>query len=94
MVSGPAQEQLGRLDHPAIVIDEVAGLLVTLAGVAPQWFPVAAGWFLFRVFDILKPWPIRWLSAGSGGLDVVVDDLAAGVMARLLLEVVLAFTGT
>jgi len=87
--SGPAQDCLGGEDHPAIVIDEVAGQLITLAGVALTWQNVLAGFIIFRLLDIIKPWPIRWLSRGpSGSLEVVIDDVMAGVMARLLLEVI------
>jgi phosphatidylglycerophosphatase A len=92
--AGPAQEYLGRADHPAIVIDEVAGLLVTLAGVSLTWPHVALGFLIFRALDILKPPPIRWFTAGdSGGLEVVVDDVLAGVMGRVVLEVTLTLGG-
>jgi phosphatidylglycerophosphatase A len=88
--AGPAQGYLGGPDHPAIVIDEVAGLLLTLAEVSPTWPHAAAGFAIFRVLDILKPPPIRWFCAGeSGGLEVVIDDVIAGLMGRLILEVVL-----
>ena len=93
LVAGPAQTLLGRKDHPAIVIDEVVGLLVALAGVPMHWTWVLLGFLAFRVLDILKPWPIRWLSRGRGGLEVVVDDVAAGVMARLVLEVIMVGAG-
>lgn len=87
--AGPAQEYLGRADHPAIVIDEVAGLLITLAGVPLTWQAGVAGFLIFRVLDIIKPWPIRYFCAGpSGGLEVTADDVAAGVMGRLILEIV------
>ena len=90
--AGPAQEYLGGADHPAIVIDEVAGLLITLAGVSLTWQNAAAGFIIFRALDILKPPPIRWFTkGGSGGLEVVVDDVLAGVMARLALELLIAF---
>jgi phosphatidylglycerophosphatase A len=89
-VAGPAQECLGRADHPAIVIDEVAGLLITLAGMPLTWPAAVAGFILFRTLDILKPSPIRWFTIGdSGGLEVVVDDVLAGVMARLFLEIII-----
>jgi len=88
-VAGPAQRLLGRADHPAIVIDEAAGLLLALAGVPSHWTWALTGFALFRAFDILKPWPIRWLSRGNGGLEVVVDDVAAGIMARLCLEIIM-----
>jgi phosphatidylglycerophosphatase A len=88
--SGPAQAYLGRADHPAIVIDEAVGLLIALAGVPLTWQAVAAGFILFRALDILKPPPIPWFTQGeSGGLEVVVDDVVAGVLARLLLEMYL-----
>ena len=91
LVAGPAQDLLGKKDHPAIVIDEVAGLLVALALVKPNLTAVLAGFLLFRAFDILKPWPISRLNRGTSGLAVVADDLAAGVMARLVLAAAQVF---
>jgi len=92
--AGPAQGWLGREDHPAIVIDEVAGMLITLAGVPLSWQYALAGFLIFRVLDILKPPPIRYFCAGpSGGLEVVADDVMAGVMARLVLEIVMNLGG-
>ena len=92
-VAGPAQSLLGQVDHPAIVIDEAVGLLVTLAGVPLSWPWAFYGFVAFRTMDILKPWPIRWLSQGTGGLEVVLDDVAAGVMARLVLEILIVWGG-
>jgi phosphatidylglycerophosphatase A len=92
-VAGPAQDCLGRHDPPAIVIDEVAGLLIALAGVPVTWQYAAAGLLLFRALDILKPPPIRWCGQGAGGLEVVADDVAAGIIARLALEMVMVFWG-
>jgi phosphatidylglycerophosphatase A len=93
MVAGPSQELLGRTDHPAIVVDEVVGLLITLAGVSPTWSAAALGFIVFRSLDILKPGPIRWFGAGTGALEVMADDVAAGVLGRVVVEVVLAFWG-
>jgi phosphatidylglycerophosphatase A len=93
-VAGPAQEILGRTDHPAIVVDEVTGLLITLAGVPPTWEYAVLGVVIFRALDILKPFPIRRLGeGGTGGLEVMADDVAAGVIGRLVLEVVMIFWG-
>ena len=93
-VAGPAQEMLGRTDHPAIVVDEVVGLLITLAGVPPTWLAVVLGFVIFRALDILKPFPIRWFGAGGkGGLEVMADDIAAGVMGRVALEIVMIAWG-
>ena len=93
MVAGPAQDYLGKTDHGAIVIDEVAGLLIALAGLPLTWTWALAGFFVFRALDIFKPWPIAWFGEGTGGLEVVADDIAAGVLTRLLLEVVMIFGG-
>jgi phosphatidylglycerophosphatase A len=93
-VAGPAQEILGRTDHPAIVVDEVAGLLITLAGVPPTWEYAALGLVIFRTLDILKPFPIRWFQeGGKGGLEVMADDIAAGVIGRIVLEVIMTIWG-
>jgi phosphatidylglycerophosphatase A len=93
-VAGPAQLHLGRTDHPAIVVDEVAGLLITLAGVPPTWGHAALGFLVFRLLDILKPFPIRWFQeGGQGGLEVMADDVAAGVIGRVIIELVMVFWG-
>ena len=59
------RRSLGRADHPAIVIDEVVGLLITLAGVSLTWQHAAAGCLIFRTLDILKPPPIPWFTEGG-----------------------------
>ncbi len=92
-VAGPAQRFLGRTDHPAIVVDEVAGLLITLAGVSATWENAALGFVIFRTLDILKPGPIRWFGEGRGGLEVMADDVAAGLIGRVIMEAVLVFGG-
>ncbi|MDX1803668.1 MAG: phosphatidylglycerophosphatase A [Alcanivorax sp.] len=74
-------------DHPGIVWDEIAGLLVTMIAVPVTAWTALAGFLLFRLFDILKPWPISWLDRRvEGGLGIMVDDLLAGVYAALLLQ--------
>jgi phosphatidylglycerophosphatase A len=93
LVAGPAQAYLGRTDHPAIVVDEVVGLLITLAGVTPTWPAAALGFVVFRTLDIFKPGPIRWFGVGGGGLEVMADDVAAGVLGRVILEVIIISWG-
>jgi phosphatidylglycerophosphatase A len=94
MAAGPAQHWLGRTDHPAIVVDEVVGLLITLAGVTPTWQHAALGCIVFRTLDILKPGPIRWLGhGGAGGLEVMADDVAAGVIGRVVVEIIVMVIG-
>jgi phosphatidylglycerophosphatase A len=71
----------GIADASPIVIDEVAGYLLTMALVPFSWPAVAAGFVLFRIFDVLKPWPASALDRVKNGFGVVMDDLAAGVWA-------------
>jgi phosphatidylglycerophosphatase A len=92
MVAGPAQVHLGKTDPGPIVVDEVAGLLITLAGVPVSWPTAALGFLVFRVLDILKPPPICWFEAGGhGGLEVMADDVATGVIGRVVVEIVMIF---
>jgi phosphatidylglycerophosphatase A len=76
-----------RLKDPGpVVIDEAAGLLVTLAGVPVTWLSAVLAFFLFRAMDILKPPPARQAEALPGGWGIMIDDLFAGVYANLLLR--------
>jgi phosphatidylglycerophosphatase A len=80
-----AAERAGRYwglaDASQIVVDEVAGFLLTLVFVPFSWRAVAAGFVLFRLFDVLKPWPASALDRVKNGFGVVMDDLAAGAWA-------------
>jgi phosphatidylglycerophosphatase A len=71
----------GIPDASPIVIDEVAGYLLTMALIPLSWQSVAAGFVLFRAFDILKPWPASAFDRMKNGFGVVMDDLAAGAYA-------------
>ena len=87
-----AARTLGVPDHPAIVWDEMVGYLVTMIAAPPGWLPALLGFVLFRAFDILKPWPIRWFDRQvHGGLGIMLDDLVAGLFAALALQVVLGY---
>ncbi len=86
---GVTARDLGVHDHPGIVWDEVVGYLVTMTAAPPGWGAVVAGFVLFRLFDILKPWPIGALDRRlTGGLGIMADDLLAGVFAALVLHLV------
>lgn len=79
---------LGVHDHDAIVIDEVVGMLATWVAVDPGWLTIVAGFALFRFFDIVKPWPIRRIDQDvTGGMGIMLDDLIAGAMAAVVLQV-------
>lgn len=73
--------ELGKKDPQVVVIDEVAGFLVTMAPVrVVSWQAVLTGFVLFRVLDSLKPWPIGRAEKLPGGWGIVMDDVAAGVV--------------
>jgi phosphatidylglycerophosphatase A len=72
-------------DAPPIVIDEVAGYLVTMAPFPWSWPAALAGFLLFRFFDVVKPWPASAFDRMKNGFGVVMDDVAAGVFAAAAL---------
>ncbi len=76
-------------DHPGICLDEFAGFFIAMIN-APQGFTwLLAGFILFRLFDILKPWPIYWLDQHlHGGIGIVLDDVFAGIYALVILQIV------
>lgn len=74
-------------DHPGIVIDEIVGYLLTMILAPKGWLWIFLGFIYFRIFDIVKPWPIRWIDKQMpGGLGIVMDDLIAGIFAWILLQ--------
>jgi len=75
-----------KSDPSHVVIDEVAGQLVTLAGASVGVGGALLGFVLFRAFDILKPWPVNKLEALPGGLGIMADDLMAGAYACAILH--------
>jgi phosphatidylglycerophosphatase A len=81
----------GRKDPSHVVIDEVAGQLVTYIACPIVWRALLAGFILFRVFDILKPPPVRSLEKLPEGTGIVVDDLGAGVYGLIVLQLLLYF---
>lgn len=85
--AGAAEHALGRKDPGPVVIDEVLGMLVTLAYIPVSLAGVALGFLLFRAFDVLKPYPAGRLERLPGGLGVMLDDAAAGLYAHLALRV-------
>ncbi len=80
-------------DPHLVVCDEIAGMLVTFLMISTGWVGWLAGFFWFRVFDILKPWPVRRLERLPEGWGIMADDLLAGVYAHIALRITLAVTG-
>lgn len=79
---------LGRKDPSQVVIDEVAGFLLTMLAAPSGWIWMGIGFCLFRLFDIFKPWPVNWVERLPGGWGVMADDLAAGVYAGLVINLI------
>lgn len=84
-----AERYFGGVDPGPIVVDEVVGMLITLAFIPVGWSGAIAGFFLFRLFDVIKPFPARRLEALHGGLGVMADDAMAAVYANLSLRLVM-----
>jgi phosphatidylglycerophosphatase A len=88
-----AEAAIGDKDPGVIVIDEVAGMTLSVL-VLPLTLPVLlAGFVLFRIFDVVKPFPANRLQALAGGVGVMIDDLIAGLYALVVLLAARAITG-
>jgi phosphatidylglycerophosphatase A len=84
----------GIEDPGSVVVDEVAGQWLALVVTPPSWVGYIAGFLLFRLFDITKPWPARWFDRHvGGGLGIMADDIAAGFYAATALLVLLLVLG-
>jgi phosphatidylglycerophosphatase A len=86
-VSTQAEIFLGQVDAQVIVIDEVVGVMLALMFIPYRWETAAAGFFLFRLFDIWKPFPICKLQDLPAGWGVMMDDVGAGLLANLVLQI-------
>jgi phosphatidylglycerophosphatase A len=83
---GSAARDLGQQDPPQVVGDEIVGFLVAMAAAPAGLVWVVAGFLLFRLFDIYKPWPVSVVDGRmGGGLGIVLDDLVAGAMTWVVL---------
>ena len=86
-IAGEAEKMQGQKDPGCIVIDEIAGMAVTLLAIPFTLQTAIAGFLLFRFFDVLKPPPIRTIDKKvHGGVGIVLDDVIAGVFANLVLR--------
>jgi phosphatidylglycerophosphatase A len=91
-VCGKAAKDVGEHDHGAIVWDEIIGFALTMLLVPLSVQTLLAGFLLFRFFDIVKPWPIRWFDKKvHGGLGIMLDDLLAAVPCWLILQALLHY---
>ncbi len=93
-------DAMGVHDHGSIVWDEFVGFWITMS-VVPlyhlpvlDWHWIAAGFFLFRFFDMVKPWPIRWFDKRvHGGFGIMIDDIVAGIVSAFVLYLLVHFYG-
>ena len=91
---GEASRRLGVHDHGGIVFDEIVGVLPVFVVLPEAWWQLVVIFVWFRVFDVIKPWPINWLDRRvAGGLGIMVDDLLAGGYALLATWGTLAVVG-
>ena len=81
-----AERYFGAIDPGPVVIDEVLGMLVTLAFIPAGWTAAVCGFVLFRIFDVIKPFPANKLEHFHGGFGIMADDAMAGIYANLALR--------
>jgi phosphatidylglycerophosphatase A len=87
-----ASKALNIHDHPGIVWDEIAGFMLTMIYIPITWQTLLVGFVLFRLFDIFKPWPIRYFDRHvHGGLGIMLDDLVAAIFSNLILRILLPY---
>ena len=92
-ICGESARRLGVHDHPAIVWDEVAGMMLVMLAAPATWWGAALAFGLFRLFDVWKPWPIREVDHGMrGGAGIMLDDILAALWAVAVLLLIRKYT--
>jgi len=81
-----AERHFGGVDPAPVILDEVVGMLITLAFLPVNITGAVVGFLLFRLFDVVKPWPANRLEAVHGGLGVMADDAMAGVYGNVAMR--------
>lgn len=88
-ICGKTAQDIGVPDHGGIVWDEFVGYWITMYMAPPGWLWVFVGFILFRLLDILKPWPIKWIDRQvKGGIGIMLDDVLAGILAALGIQAI------
>lgn len=88
--AGRHSAELGRKDPRPVVVDEVCGQWLAFLFAPPTWGFLAAGFLLFRAFDVVKPFPIRRLETLPSGWGIMADDVLAGIYSAAVLQIYLA----
>jgi len=89
VLSSNAEEIFGKEDPGCVIIDECAGQLITFFLIPITWRTLLLGFVLFRFFDIVKPFPVYKLEEVDGGVGITMDDVAAGVLANIVMAGIL-----
>ena len=89
LISGRAEKLFGRKDPSCIVIDEVSGMLLSLLFIPHDLKYIIAAFFLFRIFDTLKPFPAGRLQSLKGSTGIMIDDIIAAFYTNILLQILL-----
>ncbi|MDH5765425.1 MAG: phosphatidylglycerophosphatase A [Gammaproteobacteria bacterium] len=85
-------DELGVHDHSGIVFDEFVGFFITMIAVPHDWKWIVTGFVLFRLFDIVKPWPISYLDKKvHGGMGIMLDDVLAGIFALGVMHLLILY---
>lgn len=93
-ICGYTAGEMGLDDPKGVVWDEIVGYLITMVGLPLGWAWMIGGFLLFRLLDIWKPWPIRWLDRRiKGGFGIMLDDFVAALIACILLNLGAYFLG-
>ncbi|PKM99350.1 MAG: phosphatidylglycerophosphatase A [Elusimicrobia bacterium HGW-Elusimicrobia-2] len=87
-VAGKAEEIFAQKDCPRIVIDEIMGFLIAAAFLPKTFWMIFSAFILFRIFDGLKPGPVRFAEKFSGGWGIMGDDIVAGIFANIIMQIV------
>jgi phosphatidylglycerophosphatase A len=91
ITAGIAEKSFGEKDSQYIVIDEFAGYMCSIICLPLTPLYIIAAFLLFRVFDIVKPWPVCLFEKIGGGAGIMLDDVAAGIITNMLLQVLVTF---
>ena len=87
-LSEKVSKDIGIHDYPGMNFDEIVGYLVTMFLAPKGWIWILLGFGLFRLFDILKPWPINWVDKNvKGGVGVILDDVMAGILSFIVIQI-------
>ncbi len=88
VAAGTAERLIGETDSSHIIVDEFVGFLVSVVFIPHSYGYLASAFLLFRIFDILKPFPIGWVEkAVKGGAGIIADDIMAGIFTNLVLQI-------